>query len=324
VRVQNTRVALPRRFSHRGALYNTQSELVDLAVPLIEQARRRGAPVVLAVATSTERLIREVVGPSGLVRLSAPEPELRRSGQTVAVRRARELRELTDRDGPIVVIAQHDPDMGLLDVRTWVETDAAMNIALTTMPVTMTCLYRDPLDPVLAAAARWNHPMWVREDGSALENPDHREPADVLTACPAGAPAPLGPADRELTFTPWQLTDLREVVGGAARAAGLSPERTDDFVLAVNEVAGNAVEHGYGTGLLQLWLRDRLLTCEVHDSGVLCDPLPGLRLPHPAEHRGRGVWIARQLCDLLHVWADHDGTHVRLQTARGSHVPDPV
>lgn len=324
MRVQNTRVGLPRRFVHRGAVYTGQSELVAIAVPLIEQARRRGSPVVLAVATSTERLIREVVGPAGLVRLAAPEPELRRSGQTVAVRRARELRELTDRDGPIVVIAQHDPDLGLLDGRTWVETDAAMNLALTAMPVTMTCIYRDPLDPVLAAAARWNHPLWVRGDGSVEPNPDHREPGDVLTACPAGTPAEMGPADRELTFTPWQLTDLRVAVCDAARSAGLSPERADDFVLAVNEVAGNAVEHGYGTGLLQMWLRPRSLTCEVHDSGVLGDPLPGMRLPHPAEHRGRGVWIARQLCDLLHVWADHDGTHVRLQTARGSNTPDPA
>jgi len=324
VRVQNTRVGLPRRFAHRGGVYGSQSELVELAVPLIEQARRRGHPVVLAVATSTERLIRDVVGASGLERLAPPEPELRRSGQTVAARRARQLRELTDREGPIVVIAQHDPDLGLLDGRTWVETDAAMNIALTTMPVTMTCLYRDPLDPVLAAAARWNHPLWVGEDGSVHENPDHRDPAEVLAACPAGAPAPMGPADQELTFTPWQLTDLRGAVGEAARAAGLCAERAEDFVLAVNEVAGNAVEHGYGTGLLQMWLSPRSLTCEVHDSGVLGNPLPGMRLPHPAEHRGRGVWIARQLCDLLHVWTDHDGTHVRLQTARALHIPDPA
>lgn len=324
MKVQNTRAGLPRRFAHRAAIYTRQAELVDIAVPLIEQARRRGSAVVLIVAASTERLIREATGADELVRLAPPEPELRRSGQTVATRRARKLRELTDRDGPIVVIAQHDPDMGLLDGPTWVETDAAMNIALTTMPVTMTCLYRDPLDPVLAAAARWNHPLWVRDDGSVAENPDHREPAEVLNACPAGAPSPLGTADRELTFTPWQLTDLRVAVGEAARAAGLSHERADDFVLAVNEVAGNAVEHGSGTGLLQLWLRPRLLTCEVHDSGVLGNPLPGMRPPHASEHRGRGVWIARQLCDLLHVWADHDGTHVRLQTAWGSNVRETV
>jgi hypothetical protein len=27
------------------------------------------------------------------------------------------------------------------------------------------------------------------------------------------------------------------------------------------------------------------------------------------------VWIARQLCDTLHVWADRWGTHVRMQAA---------
>ncbi|HEY9416257.1 MAG TPA: ATP-binding protein [Pseudonocardia sp.] len=317
------RGGLPQRFSHRAAVYDTQNDLVRLAVPLIERARRRESPVALSVATSTERLLRDIVGSSGLIRLATPEPTQRRSGQSVASRRARELRELTDRDGPVVVIAQHDPDMGLLDGRAWVETDAAMNLALATMPVTMTCLYRDPLDPVLAAAARWNHPLWVHGDGSVQENPDHRQPAEVLAACPAGAPAPLGDPDQELAFTPWQLTDLRTAVGAAAHTAGLAPDRADDFVLAVNEVAGNAVEHGYGTGLLQIWLRPLFLTCEVHDSGVLGNPLPGMRLPQPAEHRGRGVWIARQLCDLLHVWADQDGTHVRLETARGANIVGP-
>ncbi|MDQ2707840.1 MAG: ATP-binding protein [Actinomycetota bacterium] len=78
-------------------------------------------------------------------------------------------------------------------------------------------------------------------------------------------------------------------------------------------MAGNAIEHGSGTGLLQLWLRSELLICEVHDAGVLGEPLPGLRSPRPADARGRGMWIARQLCDLLHVWTDHTGTHVRLQ-----------
>jgi hypothetical protein len=53
----------------------------------------------------------------------------------------------------------------------------------------------------------------------------------------------------------------------------------------------------------------------VHDAGTLDDPLPGLRAPHPAEPRGRGLWIARQLCDLLHVWRDAAGTHVRVRAA---------
>lgn len=316
MKVHDARAGLPRRFVHRAAAYRDPDELLATAVSLVEQARRRGAPVALMVPEATERLVHEAVGSDGLVRLPELEPELLLSGQTVAARRARELRELTDRSGPVTVLTQHDPERGL-DVPAWVEADTAMNIAFASMPVTMTCFYRDLLDPVLATAARHNHPRLLDHDGSVRDNPDHREPAEVLAAYPVPAAPELGPADRELTFTPWQLTELRAAVVESARAAGVGAQRAEDFVLAVNEVAGNAVEHGYGTGLLQLWLHAEMLICEVHDAGVLGEPLPGLRPPHPAEARGRGMWIARQLCDLLHVWVDQHGTHVRLQVALG-------
>jgi len=86
-------------------------------------------------------------------------------------------------------------------------------------------------------------------------------------------------------------------------------------VLAVNEVASNAVEHGYGVGLLQIWQQPGRLICEVHDSGSLREPLPGLRPPHPNSPRGRGMWIARQLvtCYMCGVTC---ANHVRLQAAR--------
>jgi anti-sigma regulatory factor (Ser/Thr protein kinase) len=87
-------------------------------------------------------------------------------------------------------------------------------------------------------------------------------------------------------------------------------------VLAVNEVATNAVEHGSGEAQIAIWIGADGLVCEVHDAGPLRDPLPGLQAPHPSDPRGRGVWIARQLCDSLHVWADSAGTHVRMRAAR--------
>ena len=86
-------------------------------------------------------------------------------------------------------------------------------------------------------------------------------------------------------------------------------------MLAVNEVATNAVEHGESEAELFLWTGDELV-CEVHDRGVLGDPLPGLQAPHPSHPKGRGIWIARQLCDMLHVWGDTAGTHVRMRTTR--------
>jgi anti-sigma regulatory factor (Ser/Thr protein kinase) len=125
----------------------------------------------------------------------------------------------------------------------------------------------------------------------------------------------LGPPDRRIGFDTWQLTAVREAVAQAARSVGCDRDRVDDLVLAVNEVATNAVEHGSGDARLDVWAGSsaRGLVCEVHDGGRLGDPLPGLRAPHPSNPRGRGLWIARQLCDLLHVWTDVDGTHVRIR-----------
>ena len=314
-----TRAALPHRFVHRGATYRTPGELLSIALPIIEQALRRNAPVALIASAPTERRVREAMGSDGptasLICLPAPETGLRRSGQSVAVRRARELRELTDRAGPVTVLAEHDPRQSLLEAAAWVEAEAAMNLAASGLRVTMTCLYREPIDAALATAVSWVHPQLLDTDGCVRDNSEQRPLAEVLERHPVPALPWLGPPDRELVFTPWQLTDVRVAVAEAARGAGLDPERVEDFVLAVNEVAGNAVEHGYGPGLWQAWSRDRTVICEVHDGGALAQPFPGLCLPHPAQPRGRGMWVARQLCDLLHVWSDRDGTHVRIQSA---------
>ena len=116
------------------------------------------------------------------------------------------------------------------------------------------------------------------------------------------------------------LGELGDMAGDMASllrlAPGLaSPAHASDLALAVNERATNAVEHGSGDAHLALCTGpgSRQLLCEVHDAGRLTDPLPGLRSPHPSDPRGRGLWIARQLCDLLHVWSDPGGTHVRIR-----------
>ncbi|HEY1969705.1 MAG TPA: anti-sigma factor RsbA family regulatory protein [Pseudonocardia sp.] len=316
MKVEN-RTALPNRFVHRAAFYSSTTELLAVAMPIVREALSRDMPVAVISSADTERELREMLGGStGLIRLPAPEGPLRASGQAVITRRARELRELTDWAGSIAVIAEHHPELPGIDQSAWIEAEAAMNVALAMLPITMTCLYPTGLDRAVNAV-RWNHPQLVDADGTARDNQDARMPADVLARYPAPAPAVLGLPHREMGFTPWQLIELRKAVAEAADAVGIDDGHAQDFVLAVNEVASNAVEHGYGVGELRIWQRSDQLICEVHDKGMLGEPLPGLRPPHPNSPRGRGLWIARQLCDLLHVWTDRDGTHVRLQTGRG-------
>ena len=91
-----------------------------------------------------------------------------------------------------------------------------------------------------------------------------------------GVPAPvlLGPPDQRMGFDAWQLVDVRDTVARAARAAGCDRDRVANLVLAVNEVATNAVEHGGGDAHLALWTGARELLCEVHDDGGSSTPCP--------------------------------------------------
>ena len=64
------------------------------------------------------------------------------------------------------------------------------------------------------------------------------------------------------------LYSLRAAVAAHGSQAGLSDGRTRDLVLAVHELAANAVRHGAGQGRLRLWAADDAVRCEVTDQGV--------------------------------------------------------
>jgi anti-sigma regulatory factor (Ser/Thr protein kinase) len=130
------------------------------------------------------------------------------------------------------------------------------------------------------------------------------------TAAPDSAPLITAGFDRS------QITAVRRAVGRCAAAHGLTGQRLDGFVLAVNEIVTNAVAHGGGRGRLRLWRAGGALTCEVADRGPgLPDESAGSTRPPPTALHGRGLWLARQLCDLVSVAAGPQGTTVRLVTA---------
>ncbi len=53
------------------------------------------------------------------------------------------------------------------------------------------------------------------------------------------------------------------------------------------------------------------LAFHVHDSGLgPSDPLAGYLPPADHAYNGRGLWIARQLCDALDITTNLSGTHV--------------
>src|SRR5580700_8543561 len=82
-------------------------------------------------------------------------------------------------------------------------------------------------------------------------------------AMQAGAPAPV--LDQE--FDSGNLYALRAAVQAHVDQAGLSEDRASDVVLAVHELAANAIAHGAGHGRLRLWQVPGALCCEISDEG---------------------------------------------------------
>jgi anti-sigma regulatory factor (Ser/Thr protein kinase) len=111
----------------------------------------------------------------------------------------------------------------------------------------------------------------------------------------------------DLAFDSGTLDALRAGVKAHACQAGLPENRVEDLVLAVHELAANAVHHGAGAGRLRIWRRVGALHCQVEDG----DPLvaSGQVSVYPLFSRpGHGLWVVRQLADRMRVLRGVRGT----------------
>lgn len=191
--------------------------------------------------------------------------------------------------------------------------EALLNVAFDDGPAwSLVCPYDKAVLPAeVIEAARRTHPI-VGEDGVTRRSIDYRNPRlDPL----GGELAPAPPSRDEMAFTLDDLRSVRSMVQAWARAAGVDPVRSEDLVLAVNELATNSIRHGGGHGVVSAWREPDSFVCEVRDSGRIDDPLAGRSLPVDGRRCGRGLWLVNQLCDLVQLRSLRDGCTVRLHVA---------
>jgi anti-sigma regulatory factor (Ser/Thr protein kinase) len=138
---------------------------------------------------------------------------------------------------------------------------------------------------------------------------------EALTRQPVGRPdgdGALPPSgDPAYTYTT-DLAAIRAVVHRYAIQAGLAEARAIDLMLAVSEVAANTVKHAKSQGSLKIWYDAKEIVCQIHDEGVITDPLAGRRQPSLEALGGHGLWIVNQVCDQVDMQSDEVGTTIRL------------
>ncbi len=307
-------------FRHLAVVHHGPEALLDTLAPLLLAAVARGDLVWAAVDDATREALERRLGVTAR-RLVFGEPgqPYSYSGQTTAARRADRLRDEIGSGRAALILSDAaivggpDPDSSAPDF--WSVVDASSNLALSGLPITLVCLCdAGRISEQAERCLYWNHPELVLGP-EVSANPRYRSPAEVLADTPAPPAPALGEPSREQPFANG-TTALRGIRAWTRRhglEAGLDLARIDGLVLAVCELVSNSIEHGAGYGTLSWWIRPGRVVAQVHDPGRMGTTTPGLRRPDARSVRGRGVWIARQLSDVLHLWTTAEGTFARLE-----------
>ena len=121
------------------------------------------------------------------------------------------------------------------------------------------------------------------------------------------------------TFDGDSLYALRAAVAAHGTRAGLAEDRVGDVILAVHELAANAVRHGAGHGRLRIWITGGVLRCEVTDHGA--PPAnDAATTSDPARWKiepGHGLWVVRRVADRTSLHGGPSGSVVAVSFTLG-------
>jgi anti-sigma regulatory factor (Ser/Thr protein kinase) len=302
---------------HEAVAYTTPADLAARLAPRIAAAADAGDPVLAVLADDERGALHAVLGnTAGAVRFLEPSAVHARPAFTVASQWARTNRRITEPGGRALVVGQRLEALPGCGPEYWGRLDVALDVATAELPVTVLCPF--PLEARLDLV-RSTHPH-VGTAAGVRAGAGYRPPREAVLDFPPPPPPELGRPAAHRPFDLQTLAELRGTVTTVAGAAGLAPEDVADLVLAVNELASNSIEHGPGAGVLRMWDASPDsgdVVAEVFDGGHMDVPFPGLTLPPPEGERGRGLWLAAELCDVLQVWsAEGAGTTIRVAMAR--------
>ena len=299
-------------YRHEALLWRTDEDFLAATVPFVAEGVRAGQPVLVAMTPERLRLLSSALGPAGDGVTYADMTVLGRNPARII---PAWVEFTTAADGPVRGIGEPIyPDRDCPSLAESQLHEALLNLALgSEIPLWLLCPYHvSTLAEGVVEAAWRSHPRVV-ECGQLTDSSTYQplEMVDELFT------TPLPPAPRDVParmFRAGELPALRADVFDYATASGVSPGLAVDLALAVHEIAANSVEHAGGSGTVRLWTADGHVMCEVQDEGMVNDRLIGRRAAGPDVERGRGVWMANHLCDLVQIRSCQQGTTVRLRT----------
>jgi anti-sigma regulatory factor (Ser/Thr protein kinase) len=301
-------------FRHEVLFYADEQEFLEGTVPVLRAALERGEPSLVAVRRGRRELLRGELGEdAGAVEFVEMEVVGRNPARIIPV--WRDFVERTaDSGAPAYGIGEPVwPGRDAGELEECRRHEALLNLAFRRdREWSLLCPYdSNALDDDVLEAAYESHPHAFCH-GARIESAAWSGKENGSSPFEGRLPAPP-PSSRTLRFDRDGLARVRELIAEEAGKASLAGERGGDIVVAASELAANSILHGGGHGTVYAWREPGAFLVEVHDRGTIEKPLAGRLRPGIAQVGGRGLWIVNQLCDLVQIRSDAEGTSVRLR-----------
>jgi anti-sigma regulatory factor (Ser/Thr protein kinase) len=294
---------------HEALLYRGRRELERALREFVRSAAAAGEPVLAAVPRANLEWLEAALTDDAAANVRFAD--MNKIGRNPACLLPMIVDWIDEHDGRARVISEP-----MWPGRTYAETaeclrhEALINHALAGSRARILCPHdAEHLERLVVEGAESTHPQ-IRDAAGSRPSDRYENPlcGSLSERWPLGDPTePMS----EHIFA-GDLRSLRRAVVADPSLRGLTPERRDDMVVAVNEAATNAVRHGDGRCTARVWHDGRSVVSEVSFETCVPDVLAGRRRPPADAVDGRGLWLINQLCDLVEMRTGGDGTTLRM------------
>ncbi|ROP27852.1 MEDS domain-containing protein [Couchioplanes caeruleus] len=306
------------RFLHGVLVVDAEDTIERRLVPLLRREITAGQAVLMVVGSPTAQIVRDRLGrDADALRWAAMDGFYQRLGFTYSGF-DRYLREQHARREAVHVVAEpdvvSDPVAPVDRTAAYLKYEAMTNEAYAGYGCPITCIWhRRHHSASIIDDVRRVHPRELTGRGDR-DNPAYVPPAAYLKAR-TQAPMTPAPPVTDVDLTVWDFAEVGACRAAVARFAAqrhFAPAAVRHVVAATSEVVANGLRHGRPPVQVFAWTQDDTLIVHVQDHGGKAVPSDaGYR--QPAILTGpAGLWIARQVADVLLTRTAGGRTTVRM------------
>jgi anti-sigma regulatory factor (Ser/Thr protein kinase) len=310
--------------AHTALIINSDFDLPSVLGPELHRSAEIYDEVLLVVGGRTRVALADAAADvlGGTLRWGDPAGFYQRLGTAYeAFRRYLTAQHQAGRRVHVIaepdLISAVDPGIRAERAAAYLAYEAVCNDTYAIGGSAVTCIWdrRDHGDTTIDAV-RATHAHLLTAIG-AVPSPHYLPPRRYLAERQDASMRPVPPrVDQDVRLHEVaELSALRAAMSAWAAEHGFAEEATEDVVVAVIEVATNGLRHGAAPVRVRAWHHNHTLVVQCDDAGNQTIPATaGYYRPHPlaAATGGRGLWLTRQLADVVTVSSTPGHTTVRL------------